>query len=88
MCATIEESLGELLRLADADSDSVSKNIISTYDPDVQHTVNTTKISSSKFKLADLEQCASFLKIKLTKDPDNKKYLQTKPPLLIGSYLK
>ena len=88
MCESIDESLGELLRLADADSDNVSKNIISTYDPDVQHTVNTTKISSSRFKLVDLEQCASFLKIKLTKDPDNKKIFTNKASLADRIILK
>ena len=88
MCGTIDESLGELLRLADAVPDSVSRNIISTYDPEVQHNVNITKISSSKYKLADLEQCATFLKIKLTKDPDNKKIFPNKTSLADRIILK
>ena len=69
---TTEEAIGELLRLADENSDTVLKNIFSTYNPDAAHKTNVTNISSSKFKLESLEKCADFFKIPLLDKKDKK----------------
>ena len=64
---TIEDAIGELLGLADAASDNVSKNVISAYKKELDYNINLKNISSSKFTKSDLEKCATFLKIELPK---------------------
>ena len=48
---TIDQALGELLRLADDAADNVSKNVISAYRKDVAHKSNVASISSSVLSL-------------------------------------
>ena len=78
---TIDQALGELLRLADDAADNVSKNVISAYRKDVAHKSNVASISSSKFRLAELETCAKFMKIPLTNEGCSKKLYSNKADL-------
>ena len=81
MAATIDEAIGELMRLADEVQDNVSKKVISAYKKDVAHHTNITNMSSSKFRLSELESCATFLKIPLTNETDGKKLFSNKAAL-------
>ena len=78
---TIDEAIGELLRLADEAQDNISKKIISAYKKDVAHQTNITNMSSSKYRLSELETCAEFLKIPLINDTCGKKLFPNKAAL-------
>ena len=61
-------------------ADTVTQNVISTYDFSVSHNTNVTKISSSKFGPDDLETCGKFLGL-TTRDDNDKKIFTNKPTI-------
>ena len=74
MTKTIADALGELLQQADEASETITKNIISSYNQNLSHKTNICNMSSSKFKLESLENCANFLKIEIEDENKKKKY--------------
>ena len=67
-------SIGELLSKADV----ISRKIISAYNCEAKHLSNVTKLSSSIFSAPDLDVCATFLKIRILDDDQNKIYSNKK----------
>lgn len=75
--------IGELLTAADA----VCRSVLSAYSHSFNHAKNVSTVSSSKFPLDSLEQCANFLGLK-TRDENNGKIYSNKPTLADRIVLK
>ena len=67
------QTVGDLLRIAHDNSETVAHEVISAYDADVAHNINVNQLAKL-FTQVKLESCANFFEIAVRTPNDKKVY--------------